>query len=46
MPVPTGGGPAVGYAIVDTALKVRYVTLDPAFTDHLDDVTTLLNAEQ
>lgn len=44
MPVPRAGGPPVGYAIVDSRLRVRYVTLDPGVVDHLDEVATMLGA--
>jgi len=41
---PLDGGFAVGYAIVDSALRVRYATLDPAMADHWDELATMLRA--
>ena len=44
MPVPPDGGPAMGYAIVDSRLRVRYVAADPDILRHLDRVAAILEA--
>ncbi len=41
---PRGGGPPVGYAVVDSAGAIRYRTLDPAVADELSEVRTILDA--
>ncbi|MGI9120003.1 MAG: hypothetical protein ACR2G7_07780 [Acidimicrobiales bacterium] len=41
---PRGGGPPVGYAVVDDAGQIRYLTLDPGVDDMLDEVDTILSA--
>lgn len=41
---PRSGGPPVGYAVVDSAGAIRYRTLDPAMTDHLEEVRTMVGA--
>jgi len=41
---PRGGGPAVGYAIVDGAGAIRYRTLDPSMAAGLDEVATMVAA--
>ena len=41
---PRGGGPPVGYAVVDGAGAIRYRTLDPAVADELSEVRTILDA--
>jgi hypothetical protein len=41
---PRGGGPPVGYAIVDSSGRIRYRTLDPAVTEELGEVFTILRA--
>lgn len=41
---PRGGGPAVGYAIVDGAGAIRYRTLDPSVGAGLDEVATMVSA--
>lgn len=41
---PRGGGPPVGYAVVDRAGAVRYRTLDPAVADELSEVRTMVDA--
>lgn len=43
MPRPTDGGPPVGYALVDSAGRVRYSTLDPGVADHLREIRTMLS---
>ncbi len=42
MPTPVDGGPPVGYAVVDTAGRIRYRTLDPRGVGGLDEVATML----
>ncbi len=42
MPVPVDGGPPVGYALIDSAGRVRYRTLDPRGAGGLDEVATML----
>jgi len=42
MPTPVDGGPPVGYAVVDTAGRIRYRTLDPRGAGGLDEVATML----
>lgn len=44
MPMPPDGGPPVGYAIVDTRLRLRYATADPDVLAHLDQVAAVLEA--
>ncbi len=41
---PRGGGPPVGYAVVDGAGEIRYRTLDPEVADQLDEVSTIVAA--
>ena len=41
---PRGGGPPVGYAVVDEATRIRYRTLDPEVVDLLGEVDTMLRA--
>lgn len=41
---PRGGGPPVGYAVVDAASSIRYRTLDPTVADELSEVGTILGA--
>lgn len=41
---PRGGGPPVGYAVVDAAGAIRYRTLDPEVADQLDEVSTIVAA--
>lgn len=41
---PRDGGFPVGYALVDSGGRVRYSTLDPEVTDHLDEIHTMLGA--
>lgn len=41
---PRGGGPPVGYAVVDLHGQIRYRTLDPTVSDELDEVETILRA--
>lgn len=41
---PRGGGPPVGYAVVDAEGLIRYRTLDPAAHDELSEVSTILEA--
>ena len=41
---PRDGGFPVGYAVVDSVGRVRYPTLDPEVTDHLDEVETMVRA--
>ena len=40
---PRGGGPPVGYAVVDGAGAIRYRTLDPKVADQLDEVGTIVD---
>jgi len=42
MPTPVDGGPPVGYALIDSAGRIRYRTLDPRGAGGLDEVATLL----
>lgn len=44
MRAPRGGGPPVGYAVVDDAGRIRYRTLDPEVDDLLGEVDTILGA--
>lgn len=44
MPIPVDGGPAVGYAIVDSRGRIRYRTLDPTLFRHLGEVSTMIGA--
>lgn len=44
MDQPRDGGPPVGYAIVDSAGRVRYHTLDPSVADQLEEVATMVEA--
>ncbi len=39
-----GGGPPVGYAVVDGGGAIRYRTLDPAVADQLAEVATMVAA--
>ena len=41
---PRGGGPPVGYAVVDSSGSVRYRTLDPSVADELEEVGTIVDA--
>ena len=41
---PRGGGPPVGYAVVDSTGAIRYRTLDPAVADELSEVRTMVDA--
>lgn len=41
---PAGGGPPVGYAVVDSRRRIRYRTLDPGVARRLDEVATILRA--
>jgi hypothetical protein len=41
---PRGGGPPVGYAVVDASGKIRYRTLDPEVADQLEEVSTIVAA--
>jgi len=41
---PAGGGPPVGYAVVDSRGQLRYRTLDPAVADELSEVRTIVDA--
>ena len=41
---PRGGGPPVGYAVVDAGGSIRYRTLDPEVGDQLDEVGTMVAA--
>ena len=41
---PRGGGPPVGYAVVDAAGEIRYRTLDPEMAHQLDEVSTIVAA--
>lgn len=42
--MPRGGGPPVGYAVVDAQQRIRYATLDPAVARQLDEVRTIVDA--
>jgi len=42
MPTPVDGGPPVGYALIDSAGRIRYRTLDPRGAAGLDEVDTML----
>jgi len=42
MPTPVDGGPPVGYALIDTAGRIRYRTLDPRGVGGLAEVVTML----
>lgn len=44
MPLPSDGGPPVGYAVVDGQGRIRYRTLDPTVAAELPEVTTILAA--
>lgn len=44
MPVPRDGGAPVGYAVVDSAGRVRYATLDPGVLDRLREALTMVRA--
>lgn len=44
MPTPVDGGPAVGYAVVDSARVVRYATLDPEYVSNAFEVATMAGA--
>ena len=41
---PRGGGPPVGYALVDAHGAIRYRTLDPDVADQLGEVGTMVGA--
>ncbi len=41
---PRGGGPPVGYAVLDASGDIRYRTLDPEVVDQLEEVTTIVAA--
>jgi hypothetical protein len=42
--MPRGGGPPVGYAVVDADRMIRYRTLDPAVPSLIDEVRTIVGA--
>ncbi len=42
--IPLPDGPPVGYALVDSQLRVRYATPDPHILDHLGRVAAILQA--
>ena len=42
--VPRDGGAPVGYAVVDSAQRIRYRTLDPHLAEGLDEVATIVEA--
>jgi len=44
LPRPVGGGPPVGYAVVDSRGRLRYRTLDPAVAGELSEVRTIVDA--
>lgn len=44
MRYPRGGGPPVGYAVIDGDGAIRYRTLDPKVADQLDEVGTIVAA--
>ena len=46
MPRPKDGGPPIGYALVDRDGRVRYATLDPTYTKHAAEITTIAGALQ
>lgn len=39
-----GGGPPVGYAVVDREGQIRYRTLDPSVATLLDEIDTIIGA--
>jgi hypothetical protein len=41
---PRGGGPPVGYAVIDASGDIRYRTLDPEVADQLEEVSTIVAA--
>jgi hypothetical protein len=41
---PRGGGPPVGYAVVDASGDIRYRTLDPEVADQIEEVSTIVAA--
>ncbi len=41
---PAGGGPPVGYAVVDADQRIRYRTLDPTVAEELSEIRTILEA--
>lgn len=41
---PKDGGPPVGYVVIDAAVRVRYATLDPDWTDHGDEIAIVTQA--
>lgn len=41
---PVGGGPPVGYAVVDSHGQLRYRTPDPSVADELSEVRTIVDA--
>lgn len=46
MPEPRGGVAPTGYAVVDSAGRLRYRTLDPSSAQLLDEVETMMGAVQ
>jgi hypothetical protein len=44
LPAPRDGGPPVGYAVVDSAGRTRYRTLDPQVAEGLREVATIVAA--
>lgn len=44
LPTPVDDGRGIGYAIVDSDLRVRYSTLDPAYLGNAFEVATILGA--
>ena len=42
LPTPVDGGTGIGYAVVDSARRVRYSTLDPAYLVNGFEVATVL----
>ncbi|MFN2504927.1 MAG: hypothetical protein ABR540_12020 [Acidimicrobiales bacterium] len=44
MRTPRGGGPPVGYTVVDGAGTIRYRTLDPVMAEQLSEVKTIVDA--
>lgn len=41
---PKDGGAPIGYAMVDASGRVRYVTLDPRWPDHADEIELIAEA--
>ena len=44
MPTPKGGGRPIGYAVVDSTGRVRYVTLDPTYLDNAFEIAVIAGA--